>query len=284
MILELHRFLQAAKEGNITRTAEKIFITQSALTQSIQRLEKVLGTKLFIQKGKQLQLTDDGKAIEIIAVKILSLWEKAKDRDSRIMNEQTVSLGLYDNAALRLGSFIQNTFSRNPFRLELTIEGSTTLFTKLTLGILDAAICVTNVKNMPSKNISLLATFSEDLIPVSSKKFSGTIQTIPFIFYNKHSHTREQTDSDFEKHKIIPLVFAESTSTTFMKELALLGSGVALLPENFVRTELSQGTLIKQKLPLEFKRKYGLYINNESTLTKHHPLIQELMKTLKETT
>src|ERR1700722_5881151 len=77
MIDELKRFLLVAQEGNLTRTAEKIFITQSALTQSIHRLEKDLQTKLFIQKGKQLQLTPDGKALITIGARTVLLWGDA---------------------------------------------------------------------------------------------------------------------------------------------------------------------------------------------------------------
>jgi LysR family transcriptional activator of nhaA len=239
MILELQRFLLVAQNSNITKSAEKLFITQSALTQSIQRLEKALGTKLFFQKGKYLRLTDDGQAIAAIADRMLLLWENAKDPTLRKSHKQTFSIGMYDNAALRLGPYIRKTLSDNVWQLELTIEGSTSLMDKLTVGILDVAICVINPNSVLSKNVSLVQSFTEELIPVSAKKFSGKLESIPFIFYNKQSYTRKQTDSIFEKKNINPRIFAESTSTTFMKELARLGSGVALLPENFVLEEIA---------------------------------------------
>ncbi|MGI0060126.1 MAG: LysR family transcriptional regulator, partial [Nitrosotalea sp.] len=54
---DLRRFLLTARESSLTKTAEKLFLTQSALTQSIHRLEKQLKTKLFTHKGKHLYLT-----------------------------------------------------------------------------------------------------------------------------------------------------------------------------------------------------------------------------------
>jgi DNA-binding transcriptional LysR family regulator len=277
MILELQRFLLAAHTGNITRSAEKLFITQSALTQSIQRLEKTLGTKLFMQKGKYLQLTEDGNAIVAIAEKIIKLWENAQSPHLRKTPRKSMSIGMYDNAALRLGSFLQKSLSEEQYSLDLLIEGSTSLLAKLAVGILEAAICVTHPKTVLPKNISLMQTFHEELLPVSAKKFTGTLANVPFIFYNKQSHTRMQTDRVFEKKKISPRVFAESTSTTFMKELARLGSGVALLPENFVRAELAQGTLIKQNLAITWTREFALYITTDNALKKDHPLLQELV-------
>ncbi|MBU4098261.1 LysR family transcriptional regulator, partial [Patescibacteria group bacterium] len=107
MIKKLQSFILLANESNLTEVAKKIFITQSALTQSIDRLEKEIGAKLFIQKGKYLELTADGKALASIGTKILDLWEKAKDPKIRDVIKPTITIGMYDNAALRLAEFVQ---------------------------------------------------------------------------------------------------------------------------------------------------------------------------------
>lgn len=280
MILELRRFLQTAQEGNITKTAEKIFITQSALTQSIHRLEKEFGTKLFIQKGKTLELTSEGKHLLVVGNKILQLWENAKDPDLRIQTPPVYSVGMFDNAALRLSPFLQKNINTNNYKLELTIDSSSKLLTQLKFGTLDAAIFITNKNVQLPKNIILIQTFTEELIPVSFKKYSKDIRDIPFILYNKDSYTRQQTDAVFAEQNIRPLIFAESTSTTFMKELALLGNGVALLPKNFVKTELSNGTLIKQHMKLKLIREYGFFINIQSGLDKNTIFVKQMLTAL----
>lgn len=280
MIEELHRFIQTAQERNITRTAEKIFITQSALSQSLKRLEKELNTTLFTMQGKHLQLTSDGQAVVAIGSKILQLWENAKDPTVRTTSQQSIALGLFDNAALRLGKYLQQTISSKSLHLELTINASGKLYSQLQWGILDAAVCVIDKRNVLPKSIVLLETFQEELIPVSSKLYRGDVQKIPFILYNQGSLTREQISTAFTEQGILPTVFAESTSTTFMKELAILGNGVALLPKNFIASELSQGLLKKQKLPFKITREYGLYMNTRSNLTEDHRMIQNISKSL----
>lgn len=281
MIEELHRFILAAKEGNITKTAEKIFITQSALSQSIKRLESELGTKLFMQTGKQLQLTPDGEMVLTIGSKILQLWQNAKNPEIRKTARQTIAIGSFDNAALRLGKYVQDTISADTYTLELSINASGLLLKQLQWGIVDLAICVVNKSDTLHKSIVLIETFREELIPVTKKSFKGPLSHIPFILYNKGSHTRNQIDYTFQAKGIQPTIFAESTSTTFMKELAILGSGVALLPANFVASELAQNVLIKQKLPFRVEREYGLYIHNQSTLTKDHTIVKEICSILK---
>jgi DNA-binding transcriptional LysR family regulator len=278
MIEELQRFILSVDEGNLTRAAKKVFVTQSALTQSIHRLEKSLGTKLFMLKGKSLHLTTDGKAIYRIGNKIIELWEKAKDPDVRKILRPRYAIGAFDNAALRLSKFFQKNMHSESFEIELVINTSNTLLIQLQLGILDIAICVIDKKYSHQKGITLVKTFKEELIPVSSKIFRESMQSIPFILYNKGANTRDQIDTIFLKHKIKPKIFAESTSTTFMKELALLGSGVALLPENYIRAELSQKSLVKQQFPIKWQRTYGIYIQEQSELLKEKNLLMDIMK------
>lgn len=280
MIEEIHRFLLVAANGNLTRTAEKIFITQSALSQSIHRLEKALGVKLFAQKGKTLQLTSDGTAVVEIGTRIIDLWEKAKNTQLRRSIKPHYTIGVFDNAALRLGKYFQEQRQKELFDWEFTIQPSSKLLSQLQLGILDMAICVVDKKNKTSDNLILVQTFTEKLLPVSAKNYKLPIEQIPFILYNTGSHTRHQINELFTRHGITPTVFAESTSVTFMKELATLGSGVALIPENLIKPELKQKTLKKQNLPLSWEREYGIYIHKQGTLTADHQIVKEIIKNL----
>lgn len=280
MIEELRRFILVAKNGNLTKTAEQIFITQSALSQSMKRLEKELDTKLFQQKGKSLFLTEDGIAIQTIGERILALWEKAKDPARRKITLPKYTIGAFDNAALRLGKYFQKTFSNQAFQIEVTIGATGNLMKQLQLGLFDILICVVDDKQSPPANTELIEIFTEKLIPVSSLKYSQPIETIPFIVYNRGSLTRAQIDSVFTKAGITPTIFAESTSVTFMKELASLGCGVTFLPENFVKTDIQQGLLKKQKLPLTWERTYGIYVQKNGRIKKDHQLIKDISKNL----
>lgn len=60
--LELYRiFCEVVKYKNISKAAENIYISQSAVTQSIQKLEKILGGKLFSRNKNGVELTEEGK-------------------------------------------------------------------------------------------------------------------------------------------------------------------------------------------------------------------------------
>jgi DNA-binding transcriptional LysR family regulator len=126
----------------------------------------------------------------------------------------------------------------------------------------------------------LIQTYSENLLPVSSKIFSENISEMPFILYNRGSITRRHIDETFRRNAMQPIIFAESTSVTFMRELALLGCGVALLPENFVKQDLKTNTLKQQKMKITWERDYGLFVQKEFNL--QNPFINDLQKALEK--
>ena len=72
--LELYRvFCEVVKYKNITKTAESMYMSQSAITQSIQKLEKMLGGKVFYRNKNGVELTEEGK----------NLYEYIKDKEFR---------------------------------------------------------------------------------------------------------------------------------------------------------------------------------------------------------
>lgn len=70
-------FLEVSKYRNFTKAAEKLYISQSALSRQIQELENELGTQLFRRDYKNLKLTNDGKRFLPVAQDIVERCDKA---------------------------------------------------------------------------------------------------------------------------------------------------------------------------------------------------------------
>ncbi len=279
MILEIERFIVVVDKGSFTKASRQLYLTQPALSLSIKRLEEVLRVKLFKRIGKKLILTKDGEAVYRIGKRILLLWEKALSPNSRRINPTAISIGLFDNAALKLTKYFQKNLKKHQF--EITIDRSAALMQAMQNGLFDICICVFREGSFLEKDTTVVATFFEKLIPVSGKPWKRKTKDIPFILYNSDSATRNYIDEVFIKRNIKPNIIVESTSPAFMKNLAMGGFGVALLPENFVETEIKQKKLLIQKFPFEFKRKIGVFLSKESNLKKENKLIQEVIKNLK---
>lgn len=104
--------LAIAKTGNMTRAAERMHISQSALSQSYRNLEKELGITLFQKSGRCLELTDDGlffceKGAELLnsAAELQKTLEQRKLQHLHIMNYFTDVVDNCDETLLQYQSF-----------------------------------------------------------------------------------------------------------------------------------------------------------------------------------
>ena len=71
---QIEYILKIAEEGNITHAAEKLFLTQPALNQQLLRLEKELGTRLFVRSRTDWRPTEAGMVYLENARKMLHHW------------------------------------------------------------------------------------------------------------------------------------------------------------------------------------------------------------------
>lgn len=73
---ELKYFLAIAKEQNISKAAESLFVTQPSLSRQMQHLEKEIGKQLFVRGARKITLTDTGLLLQKRAEEILALYDK----------------------------------------------------------------------------------------------------------------------------------------------------------------------------------------------------------------
>jgi DNA-binding transcriptional LysR family regulator len=83
----LRYFVAAAEESQFTRAAERLSVSQPALSRQIRRLERLLGTALFERDRRAVVLTDAGRALLPAAQRIVEVWEDTSAR----LREVTIS-------------------------------------------------------------------------------------------------------------------------------------------------------------------------------------------------
>ena len=74
----LHYFLAIAREQNITKAAESLFVTQSTLSRQMMDLEKQLGKQLFIRGKRKITLTEEGTYLRNRAQEIMELIDNTE--------------------------------------------------------------------------------------------------------------------------------------------------------------------------------------------------------------
>ena len=105
-IRALEYFTTIAEELNITRSAEKLNMSQPPLSMQIKKLEEELQTVLFIRGGTQLELTESGALLYRRAKEIIALNNKTKDEVIAMSQgiTGTIAIGLVEGAALNIAA------------------------------------------------------------------------------------------------------------------------------------------------------------------------------------
>src|SRR5215217_3560899 len=73
----LRYFVAVAEEGNLTRAAQGLFVSQPALTKQIKQLEAQLGVRLFARSRSGMALTEPGRTLAERAPSLLAGWDQA---------------------------------------------------------------------------------------------------------------------------------------------------------------------------------------------------------------
>ncbi|WP_026011337.1 LysR family transcriptional regulator [Paenibacillus sp. OSY-SE] len=85
---QLHYFVKVAQKEHVTQAAEELHVAQSAVSRQIHQLEEELGVKLFLQKGRNLQLTPVGQLFCKRAEVILKELERAVQEVQEFMDPE----------------------------------------------------------------------------------------------------------------------------------------------------------------------------------------------------
>ncbi|TCP53432.1 DNA-binding transcriptional LysR family regulator [Tumebacillus sp. BK434] len=254
---QLVTFRTAATELSFTRTAEALNYAQSSVTVQIQALEEEFGLPMFERRGKKVTLTEPGERLLLYAEKILSLAEEAK---------AVVSQGQEPSGTLRIGTLE----SLCAYRLPPVLRCLHQQFPKVELVF------------RPGFHADLQSVLAQELdaavvleLPIESPHLvSEVLQAEQILILAAPDHPLAQQDlvrpADFEQESLLltetdcryrqlfeqalgkagvhPLRKTEFSSVEAIKQCAIGGLGIAVLPEMSVAADIEQGRL----QPLEF--------------------------------
>jgi DNA-binding transcriptional LysR family regulator len=166
----LQHFVAVAEERSFTRAASRVHLVQSALSVSVQSLEKELETRLFERTTHQVALTDAGQALLPEARRTLEAAAAARSAviDANEGMRGTLRLGLMQSLTLvDVAGLIARFHRERPLvtiRPRPATGGSASLAEEVGRGSLDAAFIATN--GPPVRNVSVRALAAEPLLLV----------------------------------------------------------------------------------------------------------------------
>ena len=155
MIMEirvLRYFLETARAGNMTRAAQRLFISQPTMSKQLKELEKELGTKLFVRTNYNIRLTEAGMLLRERAEDILSLVEKteAEFKSLEEINSGDIYVGAPESESMGLFAEIVCRLQQDYPKIRCNIYSGNMqdVCEKLDKGLLDFAIVMNYVDLM----------------------------------------------------------------------------------------------------------------------------------------
>ena len=162
-IRTLRYFLEAAREENMSKAAERMHISQSALSKQLKGLEEELGKKLFVRHSFSIELTEEGMLLRKRAEDLLSMADKitAEFASMDDIIGGNIYFGCAESYQLRhLAALIKRFKKQYPgFHYHITSGDTEQVTEKLDKGLLDFAVLVErpdyakyNVVKMPESD------------------------------------------------------------------------------------------------------------------------------------
>jgi len=240
-IRSLRCFLAVAFEGNLTRAAESLFLSQSALSGQIKQFEEELAYPLFIRQARGMALTAEGESLLPYARSAIQAMEdfkvRAESLHKRAASNLTVGLNT-DPAFLRMGALARNMRVSVPeMQLSFIVSQSRHTAESLRSGDMDIGFRfgqwgeegIHDEYIAPvSLAIAIPTTMAESLEPgdwrgLAALPWIYTFRGCPF-----HVALRERMSA----FGVEPNPVEQTVDEGIMRELVAEGVGVAILREN----------------------------------------------------
>ena len=278
----LHYFWAVAKEGNLTRAAKRLRVSQSALSAQIRQLEAQLREPLFERQGRGLVLTEAGDLALEYADVIFSTGEEllAALRQGR-RREQVLRMGAVATLSRNFQeSFIKPLLTQPGVKLRLQSASLDDLLTRLSNHELDLVLANQAPRREPKRAFRCRRIARQEVSMVGHRRrrsfrFPEDVQGLPLILPGLDSDIRAEFDALCEKLDVVTHVVAEVDDMATMRLLARDIDAVAVVPSVVVRDELQSGVLHQYCIvPSLFENFYAITVQRQY----QHPLLRSLLK------
>ena len=251
---QLRTFVAVSDAGSLTKAAEKIFLTQPAISRQIQALEASLGLVLFERIGRGVRLTDDGMLLRGYAERCLALLEDCRREleERRDGTAGRLRLGVGGTHPMsELPEWLQS-FSRRFPGVEVSVRTGRSQemiaairdrqldLAFVRVPVTDPRICVVD---RYEERIILVA--QPDKYPAESPLDPAEVSSSPLILFPQGSSFRAQIDAALAAANITPRICMETDSIDEIRRFVAMGMGVAFLPASSVREDIAAERLVE---------------------------------------
>lgn len=250
----IYTFLTLCREKSYTKTAQRLKMTQPAVTQHIQYLEQYYGARLIRYQSRKFSLTEAGETLYRYASVMQADAQRLRELVAQTKQYQTIRCG----ATLTIGEFVMPPIIRQLTRkqnihVSMRVGNTQELLAQLERGEIDFAL----VEGIFDRSKVSFHIFSEEeFICVGGKDsvYDAELETLrgyPLILREKGSGTRDILEQSLKMHSFSTSCFAsvmEIGNINVIKQMVIDGAGITFLYKAAVTRELMEGTLREIKI------------------------------------
>lgn len=285
----LHYFWVVAKEGSITRAAERLGLAVQTVSAQLSQLEKSIGKSLFKPQGRRLVLTEAGNLALRYADQIFLLGEQLQDALSTSDAEPVMRLtvGISDSLPKLIASRLLEAALALPQRVRLVCyeEQFESLLGKLSVHKLDVMLT-----DRPVPAGSSLRVFSHLLVetqtslfgvPKLAEKYSegypASLTGAPLLLPTRNNAIRSRIDYWLEAHDLHPDLIGEFDDNALLHTFGRAGRGLFPAPSVLASDVLEQFGAVPVG-PMAEVTEQIYAISNERKIK--HPAIEAILNAM----
>ena len=270
----LYYFWVIAKEGHLGRAAAKLFVSQSALSTQLKKLENQLSNPLFSREGRLLQLTEAGQLTLSYADKIFGLGNELSGilKNSTSSSRMVLKIGIVSSLSRNfVENFIRPVLNRDD--VELMIESGNQDELLIRLGQHQLHIVLSNFRPSPSAQYAFktksvakqqLSLIGKPLANAKPFNFPQDLSQHKLLLPSVGTEIRAMFDLICYEQQITYTNMAEINDMPTLRLILRDSNCVALMPKVVVQDEVSNHTL------QEYCTIPGLYEQFYAISTKRH--------------
>lgn len=253
---QLQYFVKVAKKQHVTQASEELHIAQSAVSRQIHQLEEELGVGLFVQKGRNLQLTPVGKLFLTRVEGILSDLERAVSEVHEFLdpNAGVIRIGFPHSLGMNLMPTLVACFRKERPNVKFMLKQGT--FTSLIRDVTSGEIDLAFISPFPEKHdyVTGEVLLTEELYAIlpSSHPLAAEpeirleqLREEPFVMFSEGYSLQTIVLEACKKAGFVPNLAFEGEETDTIRGLVAAGMGVSLLPSMAL---MGSGTLQPAKV------------------------------------
>lgn len=253
LLQDLRALCAVIDEGSFTRAAERLSLTQPAVTKQVQRLEEELNKTLIDRSHREPVLTEAGDIVYAHAKRMLKQVLQCESALEALetQGQGHLSIGAVPSIVLFSLPRILGPYRLNCPRVTLHVLTGLNheILNKVLHNDVDIGMCTVPLSH---EQVCTLPLFYDRVVliaaPGSSWSKSGRISAtelsqLPMIGYQRGSRFRNFVDASFESAGISPNIVMEFDSHEAIKVMVRLGYGVAMVPFSSMEADLAAGVL-----------------------------------------